>query len=976
MGIIITGVLCILFSIAFHYIDKYTKFNKLPYIVKQIIIGVSFGVVASMATALSLVDTNILKLNTPPNVRDSAPITAGLLFGGPAGLIAGVIGGIFRFFVGGEATQIACTIATIFAGGLAALLRKFMFDNKKPTIFYGVGITVVCEVFHMLIIFMTFQADTSEAFDLVRTLTFPMILCNAIIVGVILLINSLINKEKLFIGREKHIANTFQRWLLLFILLAYILTSWYTFFLQTGIAEKQTINSINSTIEDIKNEINDYSEETMLKLTKEIKNVYVERSSQLSGGSYKNPQDVVAELKKLKSEYDVTEINIISSKGIIFASTNEEYIGYDMHDYEQSNLFFSRFARETEYVQEYMPTSFNENVLQKYAGVKIEYQDESSIIANEYIIQVGIGEARYMKHLTEAVERSTMNRHIGIQDPLKEEEKDFGFIAVCTNEVKLITTGESANKKLSLFGIDITEKLLEGQLYKANVIIDDDGNTVKYYFSFIQNEGEENYYVIGAIPLTEAMYSRDSALYISTFMQIIIFAVLFLVVYVLIKKLIIDNLQKINSKLGEITSGNLDVVVDVKTNEEFSSLSNDINITVDTLKNYIAEAAARIDKELEYAKSIQLSALPRNTFEEEKRFDISATMIAAKEVGGDFYDYYMLDEDHVAFLVADVSGKGIPAAMFMMTSKTIIKDLAENKLEVNDVFTKANEKLCENNESGMFVTAWMGILNLKTGLLKYANAGHNPPIILHNDGKQEYLKSRPGFVLAGMEGIKYRVGEMILSKGDRIFLYTDGVTEATNLNEELYGESRLLSFMNENKETDTTKLLIDLKGNIDEFVGEAPQFDDITMLLFTYNNVTEVKMKQKTFKANDNELSNVIGFMEEELEKVDCPMKVVMGMTVAIEEVFINVAHYAYPNEEGDVSFEFIFNEKEREITIKMIDKGIPFNPLQKEDPDISLSAEERQIGGLGIFITKKTMDELTYEYKDKQNILTMKKKI
>ena len=450
---------------------------------------------------------------------------------------------------------------------------------------------------------------------------------------------------------------------------------------------------------------------------------------------------------------------------------------------------------------------------------------------------------------------------------------------------------------------------------------------------------------------------------------------LFINVYFLIKKIVVENLHKVNSSLSEITNGNLDVVVDVRENEEFDSLSNDINSTVDTLKRYITEAEARIDEELKIAKLIQYSSLPGRIMENES-LDIDAEMFTAKEVGGDFYDYYMIDEDHVAFLVADVSGKGIPAAMFMMTSKTIIKDLAETKIDVNEVFTKANEKLCENNESGMFVTAWMGILNLKTGELKYANAGHNPPVIMHNNGEYEFLKSRPGFVLAGMEGIRYRVGEMTLSRGDKIFLYTDGVTEATNLQEELYGENRLLTFMNNNKDINPNNLLRELKNDIDEFVGEAPQFDDITMLLFTYNKINEETMTEKIFKAEDSDLPNVISFIEEELEKVSCPMKFVMGMTVAIEEVFVNVAHYAYPNGEGNVKFQFIFDEISKEITIKMYDQGLPFDPLKKPDPDITLSAEDRQIGGLGIFITKKTMDEVSYEYKDNQNILTMKKKI
>ena len=314
---------------------------------------------------------------------------------------------------------------------------------------------------------------------------------------------------------------------------------------------------------------------------------------------------------------------------------------------------------------------------------------------------------------------------------------------------------------------------------------------------------------------------------------------------------------------------------------------------------------------------------------------------------------------------------------WMMTAKTIIKDLAESGIPVNEVFTKANEKLCENNESGMFVTAWMGIIDIKTGKMQFANAGHNPPLIKRADGVFEYLKTRPGFVLAGMEGVRYRSGELTLGKGDRLFLYTDGVPEATNVNNKLYGEDRLLSFMNENLELEATELLPKLKMNIDEFVGVAPQFDDITMLLFDYKPIKGgERVINRLFPAKTEALSDVLEFVGESLEERQCLMKTKTAICVAIEEVFVNIARYAYGGKEGTVSLSIDFEEENRVITFRMADKGMAFDPLKKEDPDITLPAEEREIGGLGIFITKKTMDSVTYAYENGENILTMKKKI
>ena len=214
-------------------------------------------------------------------------------------------------------------------------------------------------------------------------------------------------------------------------------------------------------------------------------------------------------------------------------------------------------------------------------------------------------------------------------------------------------------------------------------------------------------------------------------------------------------------------------------------------------------------------------------------------MHTAKEVGGDFYDFYFVDKNTLAFLIADVSGKGIPAAMFMMTAKTLLKSYAESGMGVAEVLTQANNKLCESNDAGMFVTVWMGYLNTKTGEVTYANAGHNPPFIRHADGSVDVVKSRPGLVLAGMEGIRYRTNAVQLKPGDLLYLYTDGVTEATDAENNLFGEARLQAVLQQKMSGDIQTVCTQVKEDVDRFVGEAPQFDDITMLALTYAPAAE-----------------------------------------------------------------------------------------------------------------------------------------
>lgn len=273
----------------------------------------------------------------------------------------------------------------------------------------------------------------------------------------------------------------------------------------------------------------------------------------------------------------------------------------------------------------------------------------------------------------------------------------------------------------------------------------------------------------------------------------------------------------------------------------YISMVEDIGGYVTNLQKVTAEKE-RINAELSLASSIQAHMLPCifPAFPDRDEFDVYASMTPAKEVGGDFYDFFMVDDSHMAVVMADVSGKGVPAALFMVIAKTLIKNYAQSGIKPEEVFTTVNRLLCDGNKAGLFVTAWLGVLELTTGKLTYVNAGHNPPLIKQNGGEFTYLKSRAGFVLAGMETIKYRQNEITIAPGDRLFLYTDGVTEATNSSIELYGEERLSAFMNSHSGENAGEILHDLKADIYAFQGEAPQFDDITMLMLDYKKKMEV----------------------------------------------------------------------------------------------------------------------------------------
>lgn len=605
---------------------------------------------------------------------------------------------------------------------------------------------------------------------------------------------------------KKRISTSFQKWLLLIVGIAFAVTLAFLGGYQTKLFTDSAESLLDVYIKDVRQDIYDTADRNLLTLARAAANEV-------------NSQGEVSDefLRGMLDRYKLSEINIVNPEGIIIVSTDTRQVGYDLKSAGlQSAEFLALLGAMPEYVQAFRTIDFDGKTKRKYAAVALDYGG---------FIQVGYDEKAHYASMYVAVLEVVRNRHVG----------EDGFLIVADSKWNIISDRYNNDAQ----PITILTAMTRDFASIDKAVMFDEGIYIggKFQRCFCMYDETEGFRILAVYPYSEAMASRDVSLKVMTAMQILIFGALFILIFYLVRKLVVRNIHKINESLSAITDGNLDTVVDVRSHLEFDSLSNDINATVDTLKRYIKEAEERIDAELAFAKAIQHSALPtvHPLYDNRKEFDIFASMHTAKEVGGDFYDFYFIDEDHLAFLIADVSGKGIPAAMFMMRSKTIIKSYAESGMSVEEVFTLANEKLCEGNDAGMFVTAWMGILNIRNGKVLFANAGHNHPLVKHSDGTFEYLKSRAGFVLAGMEGVRYRKNELVLEPGDAIYLYTDGVTEATDLNEELYGEDRLHSILEKYKDETMEVICSEIKKDVDLFAGEAPQFDDITMLALKYN---------------------------------------------------------------------------------------------------------------------------------------------
>ena len=909
-------LLPVIVSVVIYVLDKKTKFGKIRYMPKQIIIGILFGLVAISATEYGVpLDGAVL------NVRSASPLSAGLIFGWPAGLIAGFIGGIERYLTPtGDFTRIACTFGTIIAGIVAALVRRFMLDNKRPSWFYGLVDGLVTEVIHMLMVFVNNSGDIQRAYQIVEICALPMIISNGISVMLALFCVSYISKRNgtlIFESGKENISQIFQRWLFIFVILAFFVTTFSASAFQKSMAKAIAIDTIKSNLQDIEKDIQDAADRKLIDYSKFL-------SNELSSDASKET------LKEIVKENNLVEITFIDNTGLVINSSKETgrvYISLKNLDNEGSVIEKQNGAKNI-----------------KYVGIKND----------DYFMQIGFNPEYAEQQIEEQIHHVAQYRHIGKN----------GFVVICNSEGKIVSDSlGNVGKNISIFGQDDSIKAVPNEIFIAPV------NNIPCYCMYSK---VNDFVILVAMTKEEVYFTKKASVYMLAFMETIVFAIFFATIFVLVKLLVVKNIRKINSSLSLITDGDLDVTIDVRDNEEFASLSDDINSTVTTLKHYIDEAAARFDKDLEIAKQIQRSALPSvfPPYPNRKDFSIYASMNAAKEVGGDFYDFYLVDENHLAFVIADVSGKGIPGAMFMMTSKTLIKSFAESGLPVHEVLTNVNTQLCENNEAGMFVTAWMGILDLQTGLIKFANAGHNPPLVKHKDGSYEFLKGKVNFVLAGMDMVKYKEQELQLQPGDEIYLYTDGVTEAHNINKELFGEERLLQSLNSTNGMSVEEICHKVKQDVDSYVCEAEQFDDITMLCVRFKEADSNEVSI-TVTPSMETVPQVAEFMETEMEKLEVSPKISMKLLIAIDEIYSNIVRYSGATE-ATVSINKVGNT----LKLQFKDNGKQYNPLKAEDPDITASADDRKIGGLGIFMVKKMLDNVAYEYDDNINILTLTKNL
>ena len=373
-----------------------------------------------------------------------------------------------------------------------------------------------------------------------------------------------------------------------------------------------------------------------------------------------------------------------------------------------------------------------------------------------------------------------------------------------------------------------------------------------------------------------------------------------------------------------------------------------------------AAAEKRTAADLALARMIQMSLLPsaRAIYADRLDFTIFAESVPAREVGGDFYDFFGVSGGKIAFIVADVSGKGISAAMFMMEARAVLKNCILEFPLLDEAVCEANMRLCAHNEAEMFVTAWVGVLDPATGMVEYVNAGHNRPFLRHEDGTVEKILGRGGRFLGMFEEAHYRVNSMELKRNDCVFLYTDGVTEAMNAAGEMFGEKRLCGALSAGN--------LSPKDVVKDFVGAAEPSDDLTCMAVCWHGAPTVS--EQTFAGVEASLSKALVFLRGALDGLD--KKSCAAILNAVDEIVANVVGYS-----GTDDFRIRVERSPFKLRVQVIDSGAPYNPLTHVDPDTHAAIEDRPIGGLGLVMVKRLADRVTYLCKDGKNIFTIIKR-
>ena len=660
------------------------------------------------------------------------------------------------------------------------------------------------------------------------------------------------------------------------------------------------------------------------------------------------------EVDSICADQEIAEIYDVDTRGIVVAGSR--IIGADMSRGRQSSAFLKLLepGAPDAMSQAEMPRSSDGRIF-KYAAAR--FPDGSGYL------EVGWTKERFDRYLRQRALGYTRSWHIDERGYIVFVDRD----GVITSHADMSLAGKTLPEATGLDPATVPT----GTLFRATI----GGEEMFCYAGPVRD-----YLAVLADPVDDAFASRDRFMPRMAAVLLFVFAALFAFISLMLRNRVSKSVLHVGDALRRIAGGDLEGRVDVRSCREFAELSSHINTTVDALRAASEERVRRLEAELELARTIQGAALPR-PLPGNASFALAAAMQPAREVGGDFYDYFMLDTGHIAFLVADVSGKGITGALYMMTAKTLIKETLVAVRDPAAALTRANAELCANNPANMFLTAWVGVLDLESGTVTYANAGHNPPVKVGNrrprgegretgepedGGRREaaFVPEKSGPALAFLDGVAYKARPVALAPGDALFLYTDGVTEALDPAGALFGDDRLVETLSVVPSTDPESICRTVRAVVAAFAAGAPAADDLTVLAVKF--VSRLQRFVRTFPPTQEGIGAASAFLDEVAGKFT---DLLPRLHVILDEVASNIVKHS-----GASGFEIDIEPATAPDCVKLvfIDDGMAYDPLGHEDPDTTIPAAERPIGGLGILMVRKMSDSIHYGRAHNRNFLTV----
>ena len=683
-----------------------------------------------------------------------------------------------------------------------------------------------------------------------------------------------------------------------------------------------------------------------------------------------SPQEINRRLKQIADDTVLDEIWITDDKGHAYLR-NITAIDFtfspDPKQQPQAHVFWPLLTGKTKsVVQEARQREVDTQVF-KYVGV--------TGVDKPRIVQVGYN-AAFLQQL---------RQRMGLTRLVNQLVSEGSVIAIRVLDKSMITVdyaerlrddklpepteSDLANLR-KLVSEGRTESYLEGSLLKVAAPIGEEGGELKG----------------GAILVTLPTDRMQAAIRDQTRLAMAVSGLVLLfgsVIAIFGARTISRPIADLTEMTRRIAGGDFTQRIDIRAKNEigvlaasFNGMTRRLAESIEHLKETTA-AKERIESELKIAHEIQMSMVPKifPPFPDRSEFDIFATLVPAREVGGDLYDFFFIDDDHLCFAVGDVSGKGVPASLFMAVTKTLFKATASNGRAPGEILARLNAEICRDNESCMFVTFFCAILNIRTGQVDYSNGGHNLPYYLHHNGVSP-LENLGGRALGLVEQSPYVSGRMVLNPGEALLLYTDGVTEAMDSREKLYSDQRLEQFLASNRDSSPRQIIGDLVNDVRHFAGGAPQSDDITVLALLYFGTTKKMTEELEIKLNNkvSELERFNQTLTEFGQHHGLAPRLVHDLNLALEEILTNIISYGYTdNREHEIKVRL--SVQPGEVKAEVEDDGQPFNPLEAPEPDTAQSLQERTIGGLGIHLVRKLMDNLEYKRQGDRNLLTMKKK-